>query len=297
MSTLRRSVLLPIGLLVASVWICGQQTTPSNQASDSQAESNVDLLNITMTMDRPTYLAGEAAQVTLTITNPSANALIVWKPFTAESGCIDLLKKGDNGFRNVGEDLPCDNLGLYGNFPTLTLAAGETRTNVLNSYDPMFDLGISVMYRGGVPEEPGTYALQYTWTPKSRVEFTVVMPSLDAYTAARLPDLTTTDPQTGQTTKSPQYVNVVALRSIGETYICVEQSVRTKPMAPPRTPGQLSVSELPAIMPFKRIATSDNPVVSISASADSFGNLSIQWTDTSGVPQSAAYQASYPAGN
>jgi hypothetical protein len=95
---------------------------------------------------------------------------------------------------------------------------------------------------------------------------------------------------------------VLALRSDGVTYICVQQqtvSNSKRVVSVATIPENLDFDDshvnIRSATPFKRIATSDAAIVKLSATADAQENLTIEWTDANGELGHVFYPASYPA--
>lgn len=86
----------------------------------------------------------------------------------------------------------------------------------------------------------------------------------------------------------PTYVDVFSLRWQDQSYICVSQSGR----GPQRDPSK-KADEIEQSKPYKRVATSQDPVVSLTATADFDENLTIEWKTSTGGRDRFHYPASY----
>jgi hypothetical protein len=239
-----------------------------------------------MTLDRAAYFPHEAASITILIKNPTASSLPVIAPFSTGGECFELYRPNPDGsFAPVGADV-CDGATeATQTTPATVFAAGEQRQITLKSYDSSFSSGIFPTGTPSVPGDPGTYILGYSYNA-AKVQFTVVLPAVDTASSVRIADQPYTDPTTGDTTPVAQYVHVFSLRWNGQSYLCVSQPQNNNTLVSVNPAGGLLV---PAV--YKRIATSANPIVSITPTADQNGNLTIVWNDSTGMQ----YTNSYPA--
>ncbi len=157
-----------------------------------------------------------------------------------------------------------------------------------------------------MPLSPGTYviAFQYGGSPPwAEAEYRVADAKLEADSMASVHDLMFSDhPAEVPPHAVPMYVHVLALRSEGLSYICVQQTAvsRVGTVALKEFIGiGLDVDDprvhIFAAAPFRRVATNSASVVSLSARADADENLTIDWTDADGKKGHLNYPASYPA--
>jgi hypothetical protein len=258
-------------------------------------------MKVTVTMDRQTYLPGEIAQMTLEVSNPGSTRVMSLTPFISTTGCLGFQQKvGKRPFGLVS----CGTSDLDASMMT-AFAPGESKKMVLNSYDPMFDIDTSAMQGDGVPSRPGTFGLIYRYGHSAAAaEYTVAAAKLEADATARVRDLIfTSHPNLEPPRVYPMYVHVLALRTDGASYICVQQDAvaQADPIANKAdlVGGNLDFSfprvHVGSATPLKRIATSIAPVVSLAATADDQENLTIVWTDANGRQETLRYEASYPA--
>jgi hypothetical protein len=267
-------------------------------AADAQPEfvhplaENTAKMVITIKMDRDVYFQGEFYQATIEALNPTSTPLLVEAPF-GRAGCLVLLRKeGDTLVPTVDprrSDGGCRDQALR---QATTLSPGERRRVTLNPWG--FNDGPWPRLTGGngMRLEPGTYVLQYSYGAGGEAQFTVVAPKLEAVAAARANDEMYSDrPDEQDPQPHPAYVWIVSFRWQGLSYICVSQSFASSPVRNPALkPGGPDASGLTT---FKRVATVQEPVVSLSATADAEENLRIEWTTASGRQDSLLYLASY----
>jgi len=240
--------------------------------------ANTGQLNVQMALDQSAYFPGEAAAVTITITNPSASALQVMQPFNNSTGCLVVYVQPPSGPPSpTSPDTNCnpfsDPYGVAAEIPTTIMSPGQQLQAAFNSYAPPFGPAISL------PLAAGSYSLNYFAYSLAQIPFSVVAPHLDASGNVQLADESYVDPTTGATVQSPSFAILMALRSNGASYICVSTVPTATTTVVTDASGNLSGN--PA--PYKRIASGPNPVVSISGTTDGAGNLTIQWQDSTGA--------------
>jgi hypothetical protein len=253
------------------------------------------IMKATISMDRDVYLPGEVAQVTLTITNPDSRPVLSRTPFIKATTCLEATVKG----KVPRVDETCG----AGDRPMTIFAPGEIKRLVLNSFDNVFDSNDWPLGSQGARAMPGDYTLtvQYGSAPAAGVEYRVAPTTLEADQVVRVHDGNVVDPL-GQPVTVPNYVHVLALRSEGVSYICVQQGTAEREERVSRiaiTPDKVNFDDatvsVPLAVPFKRVATSAAPIVTLSATADGQENLTIDWTDANGGIGHLFYPASYPA--
>jgi Dockerin type I domain len=267
-------------LVIASVLGIG---IPATAQTLDTLMSNNQQLQVTLGLDRSAYFPNEAAAIAITILNPTATPLQVVAPFRDE--CFTLSSVNSDGTLTV---LGADGCSVWPDSatPSTTIfAPGEQRQYRLNSYDGSFASSSGPLGNVGAPGTPGNYVAAYSYNATTAA-FSVVQPSLDTAAVVSVPDVPYTDPTTGDNTPLAQYVHVFSLRSGSQSYLCVSQpQTNADPVALLAT-GLLN---FPAV--YKRIATSVNPIVSISPVADDAGNLTITWKDSNNVQTVTPYPA------
>jgi hypothetical protein len=187
------------------------------------------------------------------------------------------------------EDAPVDNSMLT------TFAPGETRRQVLNSYDHLFGTGTRVLPEGGgVPGRAGKFRLVYHYaSTEATAEFVVASATLEVSAVARIKDVQFKEnPEVERTVLLQKYVYVVALREGNMSYVCVSQAAAGQPDI--RLQNADGTFDPFAVRAFKRVATSAAPVTTLSAVADDQENFRIEWKDAYGGRQSLYYEHSYP---
>ncbi len=278
--------------LCAALAGCCFGQRPSTLAFDT---SN---MKVTIAMDREVYFPGEVAQITLTVTNPTKKRVRSLRPFLSSTTCLVQGLKGGPPPRLEGEcaSVPLDRSN------TTAFGPGESKQIVLKSYDQFTEIRSSAMLGSSVVTHPGSYVLVFRYgASTSEVEYSIAPTILDADEVVRLRDglqhFGALPPR-----PFPDYAHVLALRSDGVTYICVQQqtvSNSKRVVSVATIPENLDFDDshvnIRSATPFKRIATSDAAIVKLSATAEAQENLTIEWTDANGELGHVFYPASYPA--
>jgi hypothetical protein len=268
--------------LAIALVIGGGAIVANGQVTVHDLITNTMKLDVRVTLDRATYFPGERASIGLSVRNPTSAPLLVLQPFTASTGLINLGKKSGADYEIVGES----NHRLLPRVPpTTVLEPGQELTANLDSAVPsVFGLGLPVMGSLGAPSRAGEYALAYTYSGYALGLFTVVAPMLEASTVIRVPDEPYTNSVTHQTKQLLRYMHVFALRWDHVSYLCA--TIRPNSIDPPssRDPDT-EVFDSGAVVPYKRLpgATSALPIISVTGTADTNGNLNVVWRDSGGT--------------
>lgn len=263
-------------------------------------------MKVTVSMDRQTYLPGEEAQITLTVSNPGSGPVVSLAPFLTFTSCLYSIRTDTPPPAQLmpGAQTLCQSVPITGSITT-TFASGETRRMVLNSYDKLFDASEKAYRGGGVPTTPGAYSLRFEYgaSAEAQAEYTVAATKVEADAITRIHDaLYNPDPDHYPPQSFPMYVHILALNSGGGSYIVVSQRpVAPKALVVPKTQfhDKIDFDESHAgaslVSPFKRVAAAAAAIVSLSATADAQENLTIEWTDENGGSGHLFYPSSYPA--
>ena len=257
--------------------------------SDVLAE-NTAKMKVTITMDRDVYLQGELYTADIEVMNPTNQSLLVEEPFGGQ--CVSMAKKEGDKTVSVtsrpGYEPFCNSTREL----AITLGPGERRSSVLGPFGFNDSGGWPQLMGGhGMWLEPGEYILTYAYGAGAQAEFRIVHPKLEASTVARVKDEMYSDrPDQQDPHPIPAFIQVMAFRWKDQSYICVDQSPITNLERPPGLkPGEPYADAFD----FKRVATSQEPIVELSAAADPEENLRIEWKTASGRRDSFYYAASY----
>jgi hypothetical protein len=182
-------------LLLASSALWPQIAT--GESLDSRLAKNHSKLKVTLKLDREEYFPGEIAELTITIQNPTSEKLQVRKPFTPETGTLDLLEKNNIMAKAYGLEYGPIGAGPYvievaGTVkppePTVRMKPGVTFVRRFHSYDRgICDVSdCKAILAGSAPPRAGEFRLTY-WG--GHVDFRVVMPVFEGMTSASLSKL------------------------------------------------------------------------------------------------------------
>lgn len=252
---------------------------------------NTSELNVQMSLDQTNYLLGEAATLTITVTNPTSSSLQVMQPFSAKTGCLAVYGNPAGGpTAPLGTDSSCnpftDPGGLAVATPTIVMTPGQQVQTTLASYGPMFD-GASPAIE--MPNRPGSYLVAYLAYKGVAAPFSIEVPTVDTSNTVPLGSVSYIDPTTGNTAQAAYYAQLLALRSNGVSYICVSALPTASTTVSVDSNGNLSGNP----GPFRRIASSANQVVSLSGTTDGAGNITVQWQDSMGGMFTANFSLQY----
>jgi len=267
------------------IWLAGSIAVL--QAQDLETlRDNTQQLQVTMTMDHREYFPAETGVITVLVVNPTSAPLQVIAPFYTE--CFNVLVPNPDGsFKEFGADM-CPSWDNISTSPTTIFAPGERRQYVLRTYDSSFAIQVSPLGTPTVPRSPGSYVLHNAYNAAAAA-FAVVAPHLDTAAVIRVKDQPNPDPEPGDTSVMRRYVDVFAVRWNDQSYLCVSQSLTNSDPVIADVNGNVHTGSMPG--PYKRIATSANPITSITGTADDADNLTITWTDSTGAQHITPYPA------
>lgn len=122
-----------------------------------------------VSLDRETYLPGEAAQITFTVTNPASKAVVSLTPFLGATSCVGIVRKVGDQSKQAGPSSPCWSAPIDSS-NTAKFGPGETKQLVLNSYDKLFGLDSTTLFSRSMPASAGKYAIvfRYGTSPSAR---------------------------------------------------------------------------------------------------------------------------------
>ncbi len=279
---MKKLTLVFAGCLMLTSSVHGQP-----QAGHPMAD-NTAKIAVSIKMDRDVYFPGELYQATIEVTNPTSAPLLVEAPFQ-EYGCVSVERKAGDKLIPTQDPRMGGGCRDHGPAPTITLGPGERRQAVLDVFGFNGTGWPSVTAGSGMLFDPGDYVLRYDYGGGAQAPFAIVVPKLEADAVARVRDEMYSDrPDRRDPHPIPAYVQVIAFRWQDESYICVSQNSINDLWRPkPSEPSLLGLGS------FKRVATSQDPVSKLSATADADENLTIEWKTSSGRQERFYYAASY----
>ena len=264
--------LMPLAAICTTL-LAGTLSAQTNNA----ATENTARLQSAISLDRATYFPGEEAVLTLSARNPQRTPLEVSEPFASTTGCFDLSKLAGNGsFVPLSSRPVCPFRPMESAAARTSFDAGEERRATLTS-EALWQNADSSALGPGV----GYYQVAYHNSNASAV-FHIVAPHLETATAVRLHDVAYTDPANGHAVRVAAYLHVFSVRWYNQSFLCVARSPSLQDKAIVSDAGGNVVS---VNVPYRRLATLPNPIVSIKATANQQDNLAITWTDSTGGSQ------------
>jgi hypothetical protein len=257
----------------------------SDQLSDNKAK-----LVVTLKLDREVYLPGELGQLTITVQNPTAQDLEIWKPFVSETGTVGLLQKGNVSARAYGLEYgpvsPGPDIieppGPPPPGPTVTIRSGEQLVKTLQFFDKI--LGetpdTEMLFAGSAPPWSGDYRVVY-WGQSA--DFHVVTPVFEGSVKIDLPDVEVL-PAVDGTPRRIQFRTYAFALGYGEKhFICVERVPYPQDANRVEADQQGRVADLG--LPFSRysrFAESDEPIRMLRGESDAAGDLMLAWQQSDG---------------
>jgi hypothetical protein len=251
-------------LCVAALNLYGQlevypiTALPSGKVRENQIAANTEKLRVAITMDRQEYLPGEAAEITISIVNPTTDPLEVYEPFKNQTGTmwVDIQRTpGQQALGHQGEPLCCP----HGRGTTRWFASGETAASTFQSGGDHFGARGPMVV---IPEQPGGYRLYYLYGSAQPVNFTVIPATvaLETYVALQRPGQYTI----GTVTKvSQRRVPVAVVKSGDKYHVVASMNSGGGPVVRDGYGTALS-GWARAIGPYVRVSTSDQPITSLN---------------------------------
>jgi hypothetical protein len=275
----------------------GQEASP--QLSPSQPQSagyvlwvleNTKQLKVELKLERDVYFAGETAELTLTVTNPTSGPLWVAEPFSVKSGDLGLsIQKGerfDIVHISSGEDVLSANFTVPGDPPyvrqvkAVQMQPGEQRERSIRTDDPMLDYHGSMLLapRGFLPVEAGHYRFFYGYGGGARVEFDVVQPVVRRIVLPAGPKPSAADAAPPRS--RPWRGSLGELEWGGKRYLVA--SFHEKPL--------YNILRVESLAPFVRLDTLEGQMPAVEYSRESDGTVTFIWQGADGTPKRSAFR-------
>lgn len=246
-------------------------------------DANTSRLQVSIALDKKVYFPGEALDITVTVRNPTNEALEVWEPFHPTCGGLDLLKKGTERARELGVEFshlspsPYSGAPPRPDRPVVMLQPNESRTKQLRSDDD----GLGIMEGSDMSlgaQSPGTFRLVYSYARAAYAEFEIVMPALETWTFAR-EERTILD-QEGRALAVPYDPVAFVLRYEDQRHLCVSYRMQGG-----RTPAEFRYTAwvaLQALQPYVCIAGLEEPLASMELRPRPPQRFEVRWRSVSG---------------
>jgi hypothetical protein len=233
------------------------------------------------------YFAGEMAELTMTVTNPTSSPLQVEAPFSAESGDVVLfLQKGDR-FEAVPQGTREGFFIQVPNSPepiahTLLMQPGEQRQRTIRTDDAMFDDDDEILHLtidGFLPRKAGHYSFAYGYGSGATVGFDIVEPVV-----RRVIQPVVAWPANVGATESvakPWGGPLGELESDGKRYLVA--SLRPMPEGFSRSPNG-------PLAPFIRLDSLEGQTPAVEYTKDKDGSITFTWKGADGSPRQLPFR-------
>lgn len=277
-----------IGAVVLAGALCAQ--VPLTRAD--LLRQNARQLRITLALDRPgPYLAGEHGVLTMTLHNPTAQALEIPDPERREAGFFELLaRNGKPCVEGVTVEYPAPCHSNWRNLPddsspsrvlqpgqTLTLRSDRELAGTEEERGPAGPLaGLE-----SVSTSADDFRLMHSWA--GQLDVTVVAPLLERSSTALLNTRDTyVDESTGQTIIQQLSTPVAVLNYGGQRYLVVgleDQPIRLDALQQYQGKVMDQTSDVFSYFArYRRLRILPGPVTALSASVDSSNLITIRYT-------------------
>jgi hypothetical protein len=265
---------------VYPVGVTGAQTYQQNRRD--LLRQNASKLKVSISLDQQEYLPGEAAQVHISLTNPTPVPLEVYEPFKIETGAMVVYATKTVGGKTliVSSGQICCSASPPDTM-TRTLAASESVSGTFNSNEAHFN---SAEPMAIIPYEPGNYRLAYTHGPGTS-DFKVLQATVEGAVSVPLEKSGQTV-SGGKTHAIPRRTMLILLKAGTIHYIvATSRSVfgfDFDARISHEIGQNLTYGTSREIAPFFRVASSEQPIVSLNGIANSQENITVAWATADG---------------
>jgi hypothetical protein len=266
---------------IASSWaqvIAGPGSPTAPAISGLQLGYNTEQMNVELRLDRTEYLAGEAAVITLSVSNPTPRALWVETPFSIRTGEVALLAHDGDRFGSPlliqRADMP---LVVSADLAVL-LQPGERRERKFRTDDTQSDDDYFPPASGfSVPLQAGHYRFQYTYGRTASADFDVVATTVKAIVRRDVPNPETGDPATGSHAGTHR-LQAAQLEAEGQRFLVVS-------LGRYEFPERGDEYTLKNVVPFVRLDTWKQRAPSVDLDRGADGILVAKWIGEDGTPK------------
>lgn len=249
---------------------------------DEQIDTNWSKLKVTVATDRREYFPGELVTITITVENPTSQALEIPKPFINRTGVLSYLEMGNRMAAHLSQEYGPMGPGPYvipppiGSEPapaTAIMKPGEVMTKELHSYDRQLTDEGQVLAGGAASNWPGEFRITY-WT--GQADFRVVMPVFEGMVRITSTEWKDQRPRFRDVNGASVYA--FALAEGGKHFLCLDREPYAGKVDVPRTDSDRRlIRDEFHLNRYSRIAESDAPFVSLKGEADAIGNILLTW--------------------
>jgi len=253
--------------------------TPPIDASHSLPPSAKSKLRVRLSLDHEIYMPGELATVTIGVTNPTAEPLLVPDPFNKLSGGLDLMRRtipAGNG-PDLAYTSPHPYSGMPNrddSLPNVRINPGQTLSKSYRTDAPLF-LNQPVLPGDTMPRTPGRYLIFHSYDPRAGADFEVVRPKIEALQSLRLPD----EIVPGQAAHT-HVVHVFVLAN-GEDQRFLFRTLgqwETGYRFVTALGSPLADFDIDTLAPYLRVAALDGPIRNLQLELGPRANIIVRWT-------------------
>lgn len=270
---------------IAIIWLTvfvvfGQEDTPLTRAG--RLVDNASNLVATISVQRPTYVISEAGMATITLFNPTNQALEIPLPDGVDSSSLELCSKQSPYVTQLGVEWGCgDPRDLQEDSPSRVIRPSETITLKIRSDDKRGKYDLAWIGSGTMGDSEGPRLLRYLLggLPLAEIQFTVVSPRLETWTSALLKKKSKYNGANGEPLFAALKAYAITVQ-LGEEHIILVAK-KGVVCCDPKSNLNNKLFRLPG-GPYVRVASLTKPVVRLTATADAKDLLTIQYTTADG---------------
>jgi hypothetical protein len=251
----------------------------------SSTSSDIAIPQMAVSLDRSEYFPGEAARITILISNPGPSTLKILEPFTAGTGEMSLYQNDGKGWYHTGEQGA--RVGTFlSALPTRLISSSEKIEQTFRSDKPRFGTDPSFAYpQVPMPFEPGRYSIGYSYASHTRPIFTIVPAIIEKIVYVPLQKPLTYGPP-DKPKQIPREVSLAVLSDgKGLHYVVISCSghhlnhdALQYPMG--RMVGNAAI--LGPLAPYIRLGSSTASILSLDGVADAEENVTVTWSTSDG---------------
>lgn len=251
------------------------------QTQEDTATRNITQLQTTISLDHAIYVPGEIATITIRIQNPTDRVLQIPAPFWPKRAGIDVLEKGTERAREMGQEYWYISPHPYSNYPpspespTVGIQPGEVMTQSVRTDEAVFS-GAALLADKGVPTRPGEYRMVYSYDSRAHADFSVARPILEGFKSQVL-DEESVRASDGSRHVVTHRVHAVAL-AIGDRHLVLRTLYARRPEKPRSVIGkEWSDGDAASFAPMERVAELDQAVTDLDLVVSSGAPMQLRW--------------------
>ncbi len=267
-------------------------------AREKLLTANLSQVRAVISLDRATpYFPGEAATVTVTMTNPTSTPLEIPDPRVPEGPSFEYSRQGGPGTKDKSEWPPFSGSRPWDLNPTFVMQPGQS----ISMTFPSDQCGHPCQAFDTMPMSPGSYRMRFRigrdneglrndidsseahgWAIGDAIEFQVAAPELEAWTLVPLQEFSTFQDKGVEKPETLQSATmIVAVLINGEHLVMAAQhkTITTdKILERDKEDNRWAYGG----EPWVRLATLHSKVTKLSGEADPTGRITLEYTTEDG---------------